>query len=40
MNLFLTGEAVAAGEAGAATGGMFGGSIWVTVIYIVVIVEY
>ncbi len=44
MNLFLTGEAAAAGEAvseaGAATGGLFGGGIWVTVIYIVVIIGF
>ena len=41
MNLLLNGETVAtAADSAAGTGGMFGGGIWVTVIYIVVIVGF
>lgn len=40
MNLFLTGEAAATTAETAEAGGMFGGSIWVTVIYIVIIVGF
>lgn len=41
MNLLLSGDAAAtATDAAAGTGGMFGGSIWVTVIYIVIIIGF
>lgn len=40
MNLFLTGETAAAAADATQTGGMFGGSIWITVVYIVIIVAF